>query len=375
MSGFDSFVAIDLETTGLDPGTCEVLELGAARFVDGKLAEKFSELVKPSIPIPSEITILTGITGEMVKSSPAIDLIFNKYQRFLEGSPWVVGHNVSFDLGFLKPHLTKPKYTLLEPRVMDTGVLARILFPRLSRYSLGSLVSHFQIARKKAHRALDDCRATAEVYLKLISHLASLDAKDRDSIGRLLFGTDSLDYFRRSLRGIQVVAAKISQAFSLTFQRKLKERFIRIMSSVNHRSRATRIIYRSMVAVENCLLHGGLISKRIPFYEYRPQQTAMAIKVAETLNRSEFLLCEAPTGVGKSLAYLLPVSWWASQNRERVVISTQTKSLQAQLFDAVSPPQIQDAVGYKFQAALLKGKGNYICLHNIISFCRRLRSH
>ncbi len=362
MSGFDSFVAIDLETTGLDPYKCEILELGAARYVNGKLVEKFSELVKPSRPIPSEITRLTGITRAMVKSAPEIELIFKKYQKLLEGSPWIVGHNISFDLGFIKGHMTKSKYALLEPRSMDTGVLSRILFPRLARYSLGSLVAHFQVARQRSHRALDDCTAAAEIYLKLIAHLASLDEKDRDSIGRLLFGTESLEYFQGAIKTVKAIPAKMPKIVSAdTIQEIDAEFYPDNVVGEPPVKKYEDYIPVDTAAVENCFLPGGLISKRIPFYEYRTQQAAMAMKVAETFNRSEFLLCEAPTGVGKSLAYLLPASWWASQNHERVVISTQTKSLQGQLFYK-DLPQIQEAVNYKFQATLLKGKGNYICL-------------
>jgi predicted DnaQ family exonuclease/DinG family helicase len=360
MSGFDSFVTIDLETTGLDPAKCEILELGAVRYVNGKPVEQFSELVKPAKAIPSEITRLTGITRAMVKTSPSIDLIFDKYQKLLDGSPWIVGHNVSFDLGFLKGHMTRAKFALLEPRTMDTGVLSRILFPRLARYSLGSLVGHFRIARQRAHRALEDCMATAEIYLMLIAHLASLDEKDRDSIGRLLFGAESLEYFQGAIGKVKAVPAILSMIEPIETEREADIYPDNIVGEPPVK-KYDDYVQIDTAAVENCFLPGGLISKQMPFYEYRTQQAKMAMKVAETFNRSEFLLCEAPTGVGKSLAYLLPASWWASQNHERVVISTQTKSLQSQLFYK-DLPQIQEAVDYKFQATLLKGKGNYVCL-------------
>ncbi len=100
MSRFDSFTVIDLETTGLDPRNCEIIELGAARYENGSLKEKFSQLVKPSAPIPEEIIRLTGIDNDMVKAAPSIDSVFEDFQKRLEGSTWVVGHNISFDLSF-----------------------------------------------------------------------------------------------------------------------------------------------------------------------------------------------------------------------------------------------------------------------------------
>jgi DNA polymerase III epsilon subunit-like protein len=98
MSRFDSFTVIDLETTGLDPRNCEIIELGAARYESGRLKEKFSQLVKPSAPIPDEITRLTGIDNDMVKAAPSIDSVFEDFQKRLESSTWIVGHNISFEL-------------------------------------------------------------------------------------------------------------------------------------------------------------------------------------------------------------------------------------------------------------------------------------
>ena len=130
MSRFDTFVALDIETTGLDPSNCEIIEIGAARFENGKLVAKFSELVKPSFTIPAEITRLTGISNAMVKDAPGINAVIEKFDPFIDESPWVVGHNVSFDLGFIKSHITKKRLAAIESRVLDTAVLSRIsVFP------------------------------------------------------------------------------------------------------------------------------------------------------------------------------------------------------------------------------------------------------
>ena len=366
MKGFGSFTVIDLETTGLDPLKCEIIEFGAARFVDGKLIERFSQLIKPSKSIPGEITRLTGIKDETVENSPSIAEIFDKYYQIVQGSLWIVGHNVSFDLGFLKGHLTKQQFGVLEGKALDTAVLARILFPRLTRYSLAGLLGSFDVTRKQAHRALDDSIATGEVYLKMLSHLASLPVSSRESIGKLLLGADNLELFRQSLSTINPV--------------RLEPKIQHIAGEIPADAIGENELYPDNVAgdppplssedyipvdlaaVENCFLKGGLLSKKISSFEYRPQQAKMAMTVAQAFNDSNFLLAEAPTGVGKSLAYLLPASWWTSQNRERVIISTQTKSLQSQLFYK-DLPQIQMAVGYDFKVTLLKGKGNYVCLY------------
>ncbi len=363
MSRFDSFTVIDLETTGLDPRNCEIIELGAACYENGRLKEKFSQLVKPSAPIPDEITRLTGIDNEMVKAAPSIDSVFEDFQKRLESSTWVVGHNISFDLSFLKLHQEKKAAAELEQRVLDTGILARILFPRLQRYSLGTLIKYFGIVRHKAHRALDDCLATGQVYLKLISHLASLPVSSRESIGRMLVGNRDINLFRRSLEPVssdnQLRAEELAEKSAETGTPF--EEYPDNVIGTSPPDSYEDYIEVDAAAVENHFLPGGVLSNAISSYEYRPQQAQMAIEIAGAFNRSEFLLAEAPTGIGKSLAYLLPASWWTSLNRERLIISTQTKNLQSQLFYK-DIPQIQKAASFEFKATLLKGRGNYLCL-------------
>ena len=366
MSRLDSFTVIDLETTGLDPLNCEIIELGAARYETGKLKEKISQLVKPSSPIPEEITRLTGIDNDMVKAAPSIDSVFGDFQKRLENSTWIVGHNISFDLGFLKPHQDKKAAAKLAQRVLDTGILTRILFPRLQRYSLGTLIKYFGIVRHNAHRALDDCLATGQVYLKLISHLASLSVSERESIGRMLVGNRDIDLFRRSLEPVEPVSSDSQLRTEALTKKSMgadepSEEYPDNVIGTSPPDSYEDYIELDAAAVENHFLRGGVLANAISSFEYRPQQARMAIEVAGAFNRSEFLLAEAPTGIGKSLAYLLPASWWTSLNRERLIISTQTKNLQSQLFYK-DIPQIQKAVGFQFKATLLKGRGNYLCL-------------
>ncbi|UCE65462.1 MAG: 3'-5' exoribonuclease [Candidatus Zixiibacteriota bacterium] len=352
MSDLDTFVVIDIETTGLDPSICEITELGAVRFVDGKIEETYSQLLKPVSPIPAEITRLTGIDDGMVRNAPAIEEVIEQYENFIGNSQWIVGHNIGFDFGFLKEYLDRKIFKKIDNSSMDTAVLARILFPRIPRYSLGFLAEKFSINRENAHRALDDCLVTGKIYLNLISYLASLPLSSRKHIADSIFGPG------RAKKFIESSGAKTEAVAIEEIQQEYPDN---VTGDIPEESYEDYIPVDS-AAVKNHFLKGGILSQVLPSYEYRPQQAEMAIKVGEAFNRSEFLLVEAPTGVGKSLAYLLPASWWASLNNERVVISTQTKSLQAQLFYK-DIPQIQEAVGYRFRAVLLKGRGNYVCLY------------
>ena len=108
------------------------------------------------------------------------------------------------------------------------------------------------------------------------------------------------------------------------------------------------------------------------FYEYRPSQVAMLKRVAESFNEGRICVAEAGTGVGKSMAYLLPALNWASMNEERVVVSTATINLQHQLIDKDIPlaKRILGRVDESFsecKTVLVKGRGNYVCLKRLAS--------
>ncbi len=112
--------------------------------------------------------------------------------------------------------------------------------------------------------------------------------------------------------------------------------------------------------LKNWLRSGGRLAERLDGYEERPQQVDMLEAVAEAFNRDGLAVIEAATGTGKSLAYLLPAIAWAIRNNEKIVISTGTINLQEQLISKDLPLLIQ-ALGLKFDTALMKGRGNYLC--------------
>src|SRR5262249_25623188 len=112
--------------------------------------------------------------------------------------------------------------------------------------------------------------------------------------------------------------------------------------------------------VEDALAAHGPLARAWPEWEERPGQRELAIEVARTLERGGLLLAEAPTGVGKSLGYLLPAALHAAESSERVVVATCTRSLQDQLHER-DVPALLDALGLELPYATLKGKQNYLC--------------
>ncbi len=166
----DSYTVIDLETTGLDTRTSDIIELGAVRVENGEVTGTFSELVNPGYPLPPFITELTGITDEMLEDRPSIEILLPRYLCFLGGSI-VIGHNVNFDVNFL---YDKSMRYLDEPfsnDFIDTMRLSRLLFPEEEHHRLLDLVRRFRVPAPVSHRALADVLQTNAVYVCMKPYL------------------------------------------------------------------------------------------------------------------------------------------------------------------------------------------------------------
>ncbi|MEW6300025.1 MAG: exonuclease domain-containing protein [Thermodesulfobacteriota bacterium] len=165
-----TFVVIDLETTGFNPGSAAIIEVAALRIQEGRITEEFSTLVNPDRRVPTAITRLTGVTNDLLRLQPRIETVFPQLRQFL-GSAVLVAHNIDFDLRFLnRPiHSSVP---LLNP-TLCTVRLARRLLPQLRSRSLNVVAASLGLPPVASHRALADARVTAEIFLILMEKLAA----------------------------------------------------------------------------------------------------------------------------------------------------------------------------------------------------------
>ncbi|WP_454916823.1 exonuclease domain-containing protein [Xanthobacter sediminis] len=164
-----SFTVFDTETTGLDPaGGDEIIQIGAIRIVNGKLlrAECFDQLVDPHRSIPEAGIAIHGIRPDMVRGQPAIAEALPAFHAFASDTV-LVGHNVAFDLRFLK---LKEKATgvIFDQPVLDTLLLASIVHPHAEAQSLEAIAARLGVTVSGRHTALGDARVSAEVFLKLL---------------------------------------------------------------------------------------------------------------------------------------------------------------------------------------------------------------
>ena len=185
-------VSLDLETTGLDPHSDEIIEVGAVKFQGREVVDTFHTLVKPYRLLPYRIQVLTGIAQEEVDSAPPLAVVMGDLLAFLGDHP-IVGQSVSFDLSFLAE-----KGASLSNQVYDTFELATIMLPTLSEYSLAAVADRLGISAPIQHRALPDATVAMEVLLALLNKARELDLSIVAEINRL---TKAIDWSLAPLFG------------------------------------------------------------------------------------------------------------------------------------------------------------------------------
>jgi DNA polymerase III epsilon subunit family exonuclease len=163
-----TFVVVDLETTGLRPGTARICEIGAVRVHELELAEEFQTLVDPGVPIGAAVSALTGLRDTELRGRPRPHVAVRRFLEFA-GDAVLVAHNARFDLAFLDLETERLTGARLAGPVVDTVGLARkLLAGRTTRAGLASLSRFFGTAAEPCHRALPDALATAEILLHLL---------------------------------------------------------------------------------------------------------------------------------------------------------------------------------------------------------------
>ena len=353
--GLRSFVALDLETTGLDPQRERIIEIGAVRFVDGAEKDKFTSFVYPRKPLPDDIVHLTGITDDDLKEAPYAEEALPEFRQFIGEDP-LAAHNAPFDFTFLKVEFARIGDTFhIHQDVgsigFDTAVLARALLPNLESHSLSRLAEHFRIGGGKQHRAEDDARRCGLLLLRLLESMTERCISEIVNAAKIM-GPSALGYMFQALSEYQ---SRIGAPVECKPGDGYSRNFISSVSGIEE-------VEISDETLENIFNSQGVLANAFPAYELRPRQLQMAQHCRQALSaEKKFLMAEAGTGTGKSFAYLIPTILFSAAEKIRVVVSTNTKNLQEQLFNK-DLPFLADKLPLKFSAALLKGRANYLCM-------------
>jgi DNA polymerase III epsilon subunit family exonuclease len=192
------FVVFDLETTGAKTPPCRVTEIGAYRVRAGEIVDEFHTLVNPEMRIPFFITLLTGITDEMVRDAPKFGEVADDFLHFI-GDSILVAHNASFDMRFLNHEISRKyeDYRIANPSLC-TVQLSRRLLPDVENHKLKTLAEYFSVDLVNHHRADADAHATARIFVNLLRDLEALGIRDLGSVKKF------------SLKGNYVRAGKVA---------------------------------------------------------------------------------------------------------------------------------------------------------------------
>ncbi len=351
-----NYVVCDLETTGLDPITDRIIEIGMVRIQQGKIAGTYHTMVNPGIPLPLKIKRITGIDDVDLVNAPPITDVMDEVIDFI-GDDAIVGHNIRFDLDFLAAAYGLP---FKNPNY-DTVELARTLLPNAPSHRLESLCAALNIDTAGSHRALNDATATSHLMILLMQKIKDLDPGILIQLNKLLHEAHS-EWHKLANEFIKDILKKFPdrKISPGTYLRRDPEKESQQLRPARGPSPREKIILKQDDVI-SYIKKGGPLSIIMPNYEYRRQQEAMICDVIRALNENKFLLMEAGTGVGKSIAYLIPAIMWSILNKERVLVATHTINLQEQLF-LKDIPLLAEIIKEPFQAALAKGRQNYVCL-------------
>ncbi|MCL2242821.1 MAG: exonuclease domain-containing protein, partial [Chitinispirillia bacterium] len=367
------FVALDVETTGLDFKHDRVIEIGAARFVDGKPEREFVTFINAGVPIPDHITRITNITGEDIRHAPKFADIAMELLEFIGSLP-VCGHQTEFDLTFINAELKRAAFPEITPQIIDTALMSRVLLQHVGRFSLKHACEASGVTLNNAHRALHDAKASGELAVKLIPKLGDLPLEVRQALAAFAPGSMFKTLAIRSLFGARYgVNLKTGEPLPAQLPKvDTPEWFLRV-----DRGDIVKI-FGDCAGADG--VNANNIGDIIKGFTPRPAQMEMALNVADALNDNGILVAEAGTGTGKSLAYLVPAAFHALKNNCRVIISTHTRNLQDQLIGKDIPAAAAICERFDFDSkganggasasaqqkrtlryTKLKGRGNYLC--------------
>jgi len=339
----EEVIYLDLETTGVGARD-EIIEIGAVKVLPGGEEETYEQLVNPSVSrvSPHILKMCTGITEEKLRRAPKFAEIKEEFLDFITDYP-LVCHNAGFEQRMLE----KALWEKLPNQFLDSLLLFLIFKPALAGHNMDYLFKHYLHEELSgAHRALADARDTKKLVGQLLNDLSRDDTGILENTLAMLNGSDWnwLPYLR-----------EIEPA---TLCRTVGKRQAPFLSSSPSRGKPS--CRYTLDRITPILEDESKWTEHFPGYRKRPQQIKMAGKVAEAFQQNRALFVEAPTGSGKTIAYLLAALIWAAREEEQVFISTNTKNLQQQLQDELPRlAEVLELAGMRF--ADMKGISNYIC--------------
>lgn len=344
------FAVVDLETTGHSPEKGDRIIQIAIMFIEnGKLTNEYVRFVNPGQDIPVFIQELTDITKDDVKDAPLFEEIAHEVRDLLDG--WMfAAHNTNFDLTFLQKEFQRCGIPRWQGKQIDTVEFSKIMFPSAVSYRLKEIAEELSIELSAAHRADDDARATANLLLKCIEKVTCLPEQTLARLHKRSFSmkTDLSVIFYLAL--VENRKKTLNPHFSQF--RGIPYRQAVLMKDLSPR----KIVYPTSLDEKDQLL-----VQAYPTYESRSAQLQFMDAAWKSLQSGTEIMVEVPTGIGKTVSYLLPATVRAVETKRAVIVSTYTNHLADKIM-AEEIDVVSKALSIPVRATVLKGRSNYISL-------------
>lgn len=350
----EKYVVIDTETTGNSPERGDrIIQIGLAVVENNNIVDTYATYLHPKREIPLFIQELTGITPTDVNDAPYFEEIAPILIDYLQDG-YFVAHHVDFDLSFINWELQQAGYPSFHGPKIDTVECARMLYPTFDSYQLNRLATALHIKHDHPHQADSDAETTALLWLKLMKKIAQLPKPTVQMMLKILkYVQSDIDHlFKRSLR---IDEEKIP---AVSFQGLAIKPYL--LQGKKRISKEKQMVEKEPFpsSVEHVL------RTHWEKFEMRDGQEKIAQSVRDAFENNDHLCLEAPPGIGKTFAYLIPAIAFALRTNKQVLISTQTVALQEQLIEK-DIPILKNAYPKPFEAVVLKGKSHYACLRKI----------
>lgn len=370
------FVVFDLETTGLRAEQDEVIEIGAVRVAEGVEIDSFHSLVRPQGGVPDEVLRMTGISAPDLAKAPPMSEVLPTFLKFIAGKS-LAAHNARFDLNFLTAVCEFAGYDLPVSRdTLDTLLLSRILLPFERSHRLGDVATRLEIAVEIAHRGLSDAQTTAAVLRGLQAEALGLPLLTLQQLERLagMFSPLTAQWFgelaeRRMQHYGTALPAGTEQTLQLVFSAKstaegVKDRDNTGVDATTTSAAQTDLEPDTEAAADWWFGEDSPLGQALTSFEVRPGQQQMVDAVTAALQNDTHLIAEAGTGVGKSLAYLIPAALYAQKEHSRVMVATHTVALQDQI-ERRDFPTLRAVMQVPLSLSVFKGRTHYLCMRKL----------
>lgn len=405
-------IMLDTETTGLSFHDDSLTQIAAVRIERGEVVDTFNTFVHPPKPIPEHISALTHIYNKDVADAPSPQEAVAQLTHFVGGLP-IVAHNAQFDKTFVEGACA---HGCVTTRWVDSLALSKIAFPSFSSHKLEDMARVFG-CESVTHRADDDARALAGVWhymmcalmdvphdiISLFAHMHEEDVPHDMWAYRFIFSEierlqqlqerahgdehdtpdDSLDATRLSSTRIVSMLKKERRARVFCTEKETTAQALQPPTQTKSpacrdglpTSNLTVTHDIATTSIEEDFSQTGIMADVFScaqtehddephIYEERAEQTSMAQYVFHALNHSKHAVIEAPTGVGKSMAYLVPAIKKAIATQEPIGIATKTNALADQLIQK-DLPRLAHALQTPLSYVVVKGVEHYPSLENI----------